>query len=81
MAAGAAGESVVVFFQHDPGEGMATCEATIPGQVWRIVPPGGLENRQYALDLTRTPWINWPDGPVADPVGAFGRQVPTWTDV
>lgn len=74
MAPGAAGEAVVVFFQYDN----ATCEASVPGQVWRVVPPGGLENRQYVLDVTKTPWINWPDGPVADPTGGFGRQVPTW---
>lgn len=73
MAAGSAGEAVVVFFQKDN----ATCEASIPGCTWRVVPPGGLEQRQYVLDVTKTPWINW-EGNQADPTGAFGRQVPTW---
>lgn len=89
MAAGAGGEAVSVWFKiTDSAGNLITCEAFIPARSWARCPDdNSMSNRQWWMDVTKTPWV-WntdlapADGPY-DEAGAvvrFGNEVP-WGSV
>lgn len=81
MAKGAGGEVVNVFFQLNDG---TTCEAIIPARTWSRAPSAeAVSNRQWWLDVTKTPWVKntdvAPNDQPYDNAGAamrFGAEIP-----
>ena len=75
MARGAGGEAVIGFAEMGGG----IIEINFLNRTWSKVPNSpSLANRQYCLNVSKTPWMNWSEvdpNPVKETTG-FGSEIP-----